>query len=414
MTDYHQRKYDLVLFGATGFTGELTCEYIAGLNDESLKWAIAGRNLIKLEKVRDHLITKFPNIRSLDCLIGDSTQPESLDTILSQTRVVISTVGPFIQYGTPLVEACIRNHTHYVDITGEYTWMKQIIQKHNTSAQQNHVMIVPACGFDSVPSDLGAYMVTQYIQTQHHVNVSQVKMSVSHLRGGVSSGTVLSMLEVLVDNKLKDQIDPYLLATKTGVDKAALPILYKDSDFDSWQAAFVMGAVNEKVVRRSWSIWTDRGKGYGSIFTYQETMGFNFFIGLVFTMLLYTVIPAFALLLRIPGVYEYIKQLVPKFIPGPSRDKLKSGGYEFQFIGYPEDEPYDEHVKVMGIVRGFGDPGYNDTCRMVTESALCILKHLDELPGKEGGILTPSTAFGHTLINRLSQGGGMVFEVKDL
>lgn len=350
-------------------------------------------------------------------LIADSTQPESLDSVLTQTRVVISTVGPFAKYGTPLVEACIRQGTHYVDTTGEYNWIKKIIDQFDTAAKEKKVMIVPTCGFDSVPSDLGVFMISDYMHKKHHLDVSTVKNSLMNAVGGYSGGTILSLLGVLGDKDLngKDQLNPYLLSTRQGIDKPRVPTLKRDHDFgNKWQAFFLMAPINEKVVRRSWSIWSDRGEGYGKLFSYKETMALPFFPALVLTTLLYTVVPIFALLFKVPFFAENITKCLAKPGDGPSAEKRAKGNFEFQLVGTAENEPYDEPVRVRGTIRGFRDPGYGDTCRMVAESALSIVKSLNELPGKEGGILTPSTAFGNVLLDRLRHNQGMVFEVEDM
>ncbi|EPB81743.1 hypothetical protein HMPREF1544_11529 [Mucor circinelloides 1006PhL] len=416
-TDYDQRKYDLVVFGATGFTGALTCEYLAEIQDKDLSWALAGRNLAKLEKVRERLTELDSSLKDIDLLIADSSQPDSLDQVLSQTRVVISTVGPFTKYGTPLVEACIRQKTHYVDTTGEYPWIKKIIDTLDDKAKESKVIIVPTCGFDSVPSDLGVYMLSEYVHNKHNLDLASVKMSVTKIVGAASGGTIQSSVGVMTDPSItpQQQMDPYLLATRRGVDKPALPTMKRDYDFgNKWQAFFVMSAINEKVVRRSWSIWADRGKSYGNLFSYKESTSASFLKAFLLTSFLYTVFPIFSMLLKVPFLREKITKALPGSGEGPSTEAIAKGCFDIELVGTAESEPYDEPVRVRGIVKGFRDPGYGDTCRMVAESALCIVKSLKDLPGKEGGILTPATAFGHVLLDRLRHNNGMVFEVKDI
>lgn len=332
---------------------------------------------------------------------------------------MISTVGPFTKYGTPLVEACIRQGTHYVDITGEYPWIKKIIDHFDAQAKANKVMIVPASGFDSVPSDLGTFMVAEYMHKKHNRDLGQVKFSLINASGGISGGTIQSSIEAMSNKELsgQDQMNPYLLATRTGIDKASLPTLKKDYDFTGgkkWQAFFMMSVVNEKVVRRSWSIWTDRGQGYGKMFSYKESMSLTFIPALFLTALLYTILPLTAVLFKVPFIRETVRQWLPGSGDGPDLEKRKKGNFEIQLVGTADTEPYDEPIKVRGTVKGFRDPGYGDTCRMVAESALSIVKSYKDLPGKEGGILTPATAFGHVLLDRLRHNNGMVFEVQDM
>ncbi|KAG1471940.1 hypothetical protein G6F56_001828 [Rhizopus delemar] len=408
MTDYQQRKYDIVVFGATGFTGALTAEYI------SINWALAGRSLAKLEKVRDQLADLDPSKKDLDLLIADTNQPETLDELISQTRVIMSTVGPYVKYGTPLVEACIRQKTHYVDITGEYGWMKDMIDRFDEKAKQEKVLIVPGCGFDSVPSDLGVFILSSYMQQTHNLHLSQVKSSVIKYKGGISGGTVQSLLEA-VTQRDKDHTDPYLLATRRGVDRPSFSFLRKDYDFGGlWQGLFIMAPINEKVVRRSWSIWTDRGNTYGNTFSYKEYQSFNFLPGVVYACFLYTIVPFAVLLAGLPVIGEKFKNLLPGSGYGPDAEKRKTGCFEMQFVGTAETEPYDDIVRARATVKGFRDPGYGDTCRMLTESALSIIKSPKDIPGKEGGVLTPATAFGQILVDRLKANGGMLFEVQDI
>ncbi|KAG1160078.1 hypothetical protein G6F37_004313 [Rhizopus arrhizus] len=403
-----------IIFGASGFTGALTAEYLVEVFDKSINWGLAGRSLAKLEKVRDRLADLDPSMKKLDLLIADSHQPETLDQVVSQTRVIISTVGPFAKYGTPLVESCIRQKTHYVDITGEYLWVKDIIDRFHEKARQEKIMIVPCCGFDSVPSDLGTFILANHIQDKHGLNLASVKASVMKLVGGISGGTIQSCLE-MASQDISKLTDPYILATRRGVDKALITIFRKDYDFDGkWQAPFIMSAVNAKVVRRSWSIWADRGKPYGNLFTYQETQSFSFLPGLVYVCLFYTVLPLTFLLVRTPMIGEKIKNLLPGSGYGPRDETRKLGGYEFQFVGTAEIEPYDEPVRARAIIKGSRDPGYGDTCRMVVEAALSIIKSRNEIPGRDGGVLTPSTAFGQVLVDRLKADNKMVIEVEDM
>ncbi|OBZ87575.1 hypothetical protein A0J61_04376 [Choanephora cucurbitarum] len=419
MTDYNTRKYDIVIFGATGFTGALTAEYLAEIKDKDLSWAISGRTLSKLEKTRERLVKIDPSLKDLDLLIADTSNPDSLDEVLSQTRVVITTVGPYTKYGTPLVEACLRQRTHYVDLTGEYGWTRRIIDDHHKEAQEKKVLIVPSCGFDSVPSDLGVYMVAQHMRNKHNLDLGYVKMSVTDADGGVSGGTVQSLLEVFTDPKLtrKEHMDPYLLSTRRGVDKFRWPTFKYDRDFSSkWQVMFIMAVVNERVVRRSWSIWSERGQGYGNMFSYEEYMSFLPVVAsFIYHISLYTFVPFLTCMFKLfPSSTEKFKSIMPGSGFGPDEKKRSKGRFTMEFIATAETEPYDEPRRVRGIVKGFRDPGYGDTCRMICESALCIAKSLKDLPGKDGGVLTPSTAFGQVLIDRLTRNKEMIFKVEDI
>ncbi|ORY93124.1 saccharopine dehydrogenase [Syncephalastrum racemosum] len=410
------REYDLVVFGATGFTGSLVCEYIAQLKDRDLRWAMVGRNNKKLQEVKARLVSYDAECEHrLNLLTADSGDREALDQVVRKTRVVISTVGPFTKYGTPLIDACVENKTHYVDITGEFNWVKSIIDKYQDKARQDGTMIVPSCGFDSIPSDLGTFM--QHIRKKHGLSVASVKASVIEANGGVSGGTCQSLVEAMSDSSttMAQTLDPYLLAPVRGTDKQPSVVMRKDKDFGQrWQAFWVMAPTNEKVVRRSWALLTQRGQGYGQLFRYKETLSLPFLPAFALTAVMVFFGPLFALMLRVGFLRRVIQKVLPGSGQGPSREARENGSYELQFYATAETEPYDHPVRVHGIVKGFKDPGYGDTCRMLAESALCIVKSHDALPGKEGGILTPATAFGDVLLDRLRADGKMVFEARDL
>ncbi|CAO3625343.1 unnamed protein product [Cunninghamella blakesleeana] len=411
------RKYDIVVYGATGFTGELTCEYLLEIKDKSLKWAMAGRSLSKLEKVRENLSKTDEAAKDLDLIVADASKPETLDAFLKDTTVVLSTVGPFALYGTPLVEACLRQKTHYVDTTGEYNWIYHIINQFHEKAKQENIMIVPTCGFDSVPSDLGTFMVVDYIKRKHNLSTAEVKGSYVDVVGGASGGTLQTTITSLADKSLtKDQsFDPYLLASERGIAKPYLPSLHKDHDFyKKWQTFFVMSVINEKVVHRSWSLQNERGQGYGRLFKYREYMALSFIKAFLVTSFFFATMPLGPILFKIGWIYRAAQKLLPSAGTGPSLEQRMKGKFELQIVATAETEPYDSPVRARGYVKAFGDPGYRETCRMVAESALCIVRNLDSLPGKEGGILTPATAFGQVLIDRLTATGGMIFEVKDI
>ncbi|KAI9287790.1 saccharopine dehydrogenase [Umbelopsis sp. AD052] len=408
------RKYDLVVYGATGFTGAYTAEYIAKLHDKNLKWALAGRSIPKLEKVRNTLAAIDEQLKNLDLLVVDSFNPDSLDEAFKQAKVIISTVGPFEKYGTPVVESCIRQGTHYVDITGEFTWAKTIIDKYHDAAVENGTIIVPFCGFDCVPSDMGAYMVVNYIRKKFGLDTSDVKLSVKRLRGGASGGTIQTSLNILRHEKAGEAQDPYYLSPFVGIDKFRIPWMRWDADFKKWQAYYIMSMVNELVVRRSYGISTTRGSTYGKTFKYRESMSFPFLGAFAMTFIAVGILPWLGMLFKLSPIYRLVSSLLPQGGTGPSREAIIKGSYELELIGTAETEPYENPIRVRGIVRGRMDPGYGDTCRMVAESALSIVYGYDKLPGKAGGILTPASAFGDVLLTRLRDEGGMDFLIEQI
>ncbi|KAI9008819.1 saccharopine dehydrogenase [Phycomyces nitens] len=416
-TAYNSRPYDIVLFGATGVTGYHTAEYLLNKGDKTIKWAIGGRSLAKLEKVKEKLIALDEYAKTLDILIADTSDPNSLDKLLAKTRVVINLVGPFTKYGTPVVEACLRQKTHYVDITGEYNWIRQIILHFHEKAEAENVIIVPACGFDSIPSDLGTFMVVDHLKKQHGLATESVKMSVIDILGCLSGGTIHSCLIAMTDDTITgpDSVDPYLLSSTRGLTKPSLPWPHRDRDFHGlWQAFFIMSAVNEKIVLRSWDIQHKRGKDYGRLFTYHESQSMPFIQAILFSIAFFVFLPMISVLSKNKFCLKKIQQLLPESGIGPTDEEIAKGYSSMEFLATAETQPYDDPVQVRGIVKGFGDPGYSETCRMASESALSIIKSLDTLPGKEGGVLTPATAFGNVLLDRLRADNGMIFEVEEV
>jgi len=407
------RKYDLIVYGATGFTGAYTAEYIAQ-HDKNLKWAIAGRSIPKLEKVRERLVAIDPELKNIELIVADSSNPNSLDEAFKQATVIISTVGPYVKYGTPVVEACLRQGTHYVDITGEHCWVKEIIDKYHEEAVSKGVMIVPFCGFDCVPSDIGVYMVVSYLRNKFGLDASEVKLSVTKIRGAASGGTIQSTLGILGHKDSANALNPYYISPVTGIDKFRVPWMRWDSDFKRWQGLWIMAQVNELVVRRSYGIYATKNASYGKAFSYRESMALPFIGALAMSIIAVGIIPILGFLLKFRPINQLFSALLPKGGTGPSREAINKGSYEMQIIASAETEPYDTPVRVRGIVRGRKDPGYGDTCRMVAESALSIVYGYNNCPGKAGGILTPASAFGDVLLNRLRDEGGMDFLVEKI
>ncbi|RUS21077.1 saccharopine dehydrogenase [Endogone sp. FLAS-F59071] len=426
-----------VLFGATGFTGALAAEHLARTAPNGLKWALAGRTQKKLDDVKqgllrinDSLKVQVPPLSPCDCtmvsltlssciqdlptLIADSNDLESLDAITRETRVVVSTIGPFVKYGTPLVDSCVRNKTHYLDITGEIQWVNQIIKKYHDTAVADGTILVPCCAFDSVPSDLGAFMVVDYIHQKFERATEDVKFSLTRMTSKApSGGTIASMLEFLATSSDPNELtDPYLVSPVRGVDKFAMPTMYYDRDFGGWQASFLMSAVNERIVRRSFGLKAASGESYGKLFKYHESMTASFFVSVAITIGFIIGAPILVFLLKIPFLRNAIQKMVTQPGTGPSREELDRGSFEVTLVANADTEPYEDHIRVIGKVKGFHDPGYVLGSMMVVEGALAILYDKDHIPGK-GGILTPATALGYPYMDRLKK-HGMVFEVQRL
>lgn len=391
---------DVVLFGATGFTGKLVAEYLSA-NAQGVRWAIAGRNREKLEAIKRDL-----GAADLPILIGDSSDAASLREIVRQTQVVCTTVGPYSLYGTPLVEQCVEEGAGYCDLTGEPHWVREMIDRFHARAEQTGARIVHASGFDSIPSDLGVLMVAEHMERVHGKKLGRVRQRVTKLNGGASGGTFASMFEILKAAKAPEVRriigDPYAFSPKDfprGKDRNEPFKPEKDGDRGRWTGPFIMASFNTRVVRRSNALF---GGKYGPSFAYEEKMdagaGFG---GWMKATAISVGLGAFAGAASTPVLRPIVQSLLPKPGEGPSKEQRERGSFRYNFFADSDDGA----AKVEATVSGKGDPGYAATARMLGEAAMCLAK--DSLPAR-GGILTPATAMGFSLIERLRR-AGMVF-----
>ena len=405
-----RRSYDLVVWGATGFTGRLVAEYLLSRYgaDGDLSWAIGGRSEDRLSQLRQELGVA----EALPMVIGDSKDPASLAAIVEQTRVVCSTVGPFARYGSELVAACAAAGTDYCDITGEVQWMRRMIDAHEETARASGARIVHACGFDSIPSDLGALFIQRRMQARHRTHCREVKLRVRKLKGAFSGGTVASLLNALEEARRDPAArralgHPYALnpaGEQTGPDGSDQRGPVYDADFTSWTAPFVMAAVNTRVVRRSNAI---ADYPYGRDFSYSEAvttgpgpMGWTRAASMT------AALGAFVAAASIGPARQLMNRLfLPQPGEGPDEAEREGGSFDLRLFG----RAADGHT-IRGRVTGDRDPGYGATCRMLGESAACLALDADQLP-TAGGFWTPASCFGEALIARLESNAGMAFEL---
>jgi short subunit dehydrogenase-like uncharacterized protein len=275
-----ERDYDVVLYGASGFTGQQTVAYFAQ-HAPPIRWAIAGRNQAKLETVKAQL---GEAAKKADVLIADSKDQAAIDAMVARTRVLLTTAGPFALYGTGIVDACVRFKTHYVDITGETVWVKELIDRYHQQSAADGTRIVPFCGFDSVPSDLGTYLVVRYMQREMGVACKQVK-AYFQMAGGVNGGTLATAFNMAESGQTAQARQPFLLnppgehsadALRQNQDPSAP---HYDQDLGAWVSPFIMGPINTRVVRRSNALFAQWQEAYGADFTYQEYMKFDGALG---------------------------------------------------------------------------------------------------------------------------------------
>lgn len=405
------REFDVVIWGATGFTGQLVAEYMFqqyGVGGD-VSWAIAGRNLDKLDQVaKDAAGNQADQIPKI---IADTTDRDAIFEMVQRTRVVCTTVGPYALYGTVLVEACVTHGTHCCDLTGEVQWMVRTIEQFQFLAESSGAKIVHTCGFDSIPSDLGVFYLQQQMRALHDTYAVEVKYRVGETSGGISGGTVASLMNMMEEVKQDPSItdilaDPYSLNPQNmprgedGQDQSAA--LY-DLDFMQWTAPFAMAGVNTRVVRRTNALMQ---YAYGKDFRYSEAMLMgNGPSGYMKAMTVAAVSGLVMLTAAFSPTRSLLKQVVPKPGEGPSAEAIAKGSFNILLHGrHPDDRTKDIKVKVTGDK----DPGYGATSKMLAESAVCLAK--DELEDG-GGILTPVAAMGDKLLQRLQASAGMTFSV---
>ncbi len=402
-----RRKYDVVLYGATGFVGQQTVAYFAQ-HAKGLSWAIAGRSRDKLTAILRELNIRVPVI------VADAQDSLALARLAIETQVVLSSAGPYALYGSELVAACVRHQTHYADITGETPWVRQMIDAHHAQAAQEGTRIVPGCGFDSVPSDIGTYVVAQEMLRRHSEPCVDVKACFS-LRGGLNGGTLASILNIMGKGQAKEFAQPFLLnpghvadANDAAHQDPTAP--YRDADFAAWLGPFFMGPINTRVVRRSAALLQAAGdQAYAAQFHYQEYLRFG--KGAVAAVAA-AGLSAGSLVTQTALQFSAVRRLTAAFAPkpgeGPSEQAMDSGSFRCQLIGRSAQGNI-----VRAVVSEQGDPSNRATTKMVCESAMALVHGAAQLPGgrQRGGVITPAYALGDVLVQRL-RAAGMQIELQ--
>jgi len=398
------RTYDVVLYGASGFVGRQTVAYFAQ-HAAGLRWALGGRAPAKLEAVRDAC---GAGAVAAGIVVADANDAKALAALARGTRVVLSTAGPFALYGSELVTACVKQRTHYVDITGETPWVREQIDRHHVQAGKEGTRIIPCCGFDSVPSDLGAWLVAEAMQRQHREPCIRVKACFS-MRGGLNGGTLASLLNAMASGQNRMVADPFLLnpagaRPRNAADDADPVVPHRDADFDAWVGPFIMGPVNTRVVRRSAALLSGgRDAAYAADFHYQEYLRFG--RGPVAALAAAGVSVGMTLgqgALRFAPNRRIASALGPGPGEGPSERTMDRGSFRCELVG----RSAGGHV-LRGRISGTGDPGNRATTKFVCEAALALALAPDALPGgpAAGGVLTPATGLGTVLAERLRAAG---------
>jgi short subunit dehydrogenase-like uncharacterized protein len=402
------RPYDVVLYGASGFVGKQTVQYFARhVSPERVRWAIAGRNRQKLEAVRDQVGV------TVDVLVADSQNQQAIDAIVPQTRVLLNTAGPFAVYANALVDACVRLRTHYIDITGETPWVRSLIDRYHAQATADGTRIIPCCGFDSVPSDLGTYLVVRHLQREWGVPCREVT-AYFQASGGFNGGTLASAMNLYDSPGAARMNEPFLLNpaashSQAEIDRNRDPQIPSfDPNLNTWVAPFFMGVVNTRIVRRSSALYQEWQEPYGPGFTYQEYLAFDEPLAGLKAAGVTAGLALFMGVLQQSQTRSLLHPFLPQPGEGPSEQTMNEGWFSCELTGTAVDGR-----KVRGLIRDQGDPGNRATVKFVCESALSLALQPDKLPGgqAQGGILTPATGLGDVLAERLRQ-AGMTLEVK--
>ena len=384
-------KYDIVVFGASGYTGRLVAEYLQEeYANTALKWAMAGRSLDKLASVR----TALGIPESVDLVSVDSDDAASVGQMVSDCRVVITTVGPYQLYGEELIKQCAEQGTDYVDLSGEPSWMHETIARHSAAAKASGARIIHSCGFDSIPFDLGVYCLQQHAIAQTGKPITTVKGRVRAMNGTFSGGTIASLRATMASARANPAIikvltNPFALTEGfTGPEQPTGAAPQYDEELNSWSAPFVMAAINTKNIHRSNFLM---GHRYGEEFRYDE------------------------MLLTGDGeqgkaAAEYVAKddsigksdLQPG--DGPTQEERENGNYDALFAGQNS-----EGELMISSVQGDRDPGYGSTSKMLAEAAICLLEN----PAlASGGLWTPAAAMGQALIDRLHAHAGLTFQIE--
>ncbi|MDA9142605.1 saccharopine dehydrogenase NADP-binding domain-containing protein [Gammaproteobacteria bacterium] len=387
-----QKDIDIIIYGATGFTGQLCVKYFQSLNT-GVKWAIAGRDQEKLQKVA------LDNSADVEILIADSDDEAALDILTSRATVILSTTGPFHRYGSKLVASCVKNSANYVDITGENFWVKGLIAKHHEEASEKGIRIIPSCGYDSIPSDLGVFYSAKALNKP----IKRIE-SFHSWEGGASGGTLETMFSMGDLDLGDDLLDPYLLNPKDSYtqeqkeqssDRVGIA---KKNEINAWSGPFIMATANTRVVRRTEALLSLRQESYGSNFTYQEhalhKTWFSAFKSIIVT--------GISVLVLMSPLKRAVKPFLPKPGEGPSEAVQENGWFDCKYIVETEDGE-----KSVFNMNAKGDPGYKVTAKLISECALCLIEDADDLPGgsEYGGVLTSASGLGNPLISRLTKVG---------
>ena len=404
MSSSADREFDLIVFGATSFVGQIMTRWLTERAGPDIRWAVAGRNADKLARVAAEVGTDAEQI------VADAADTDAMAALAARTGAVASTVGPYALYGSPLVEAVAAAGTDYCDLTGEPQWMRAMIDAHHDAAVASGARIVHACGFDSIPSDLGVWFTQQQAIERFGAPCTSIALRVKGAKGGASGGTIASglnlMEEARSDLELRKMLaNPYALAPegmREGPRQPNVTVPRRDEASGEWVGPFIMAATNTRVVQRSHALL---GRPWGDDFTYDEAMLMGG--GPLGAMKAATIAGGTGMFAGL-GAFGPTRKLLGKVLPdpgeGPSPEAQEAGFFDLRLYGRTADG--DE---IVTKVTGDRDPGYGSTAKMLAEAALAFGDVSRDDVG--GGFWTPATAFGDLLVERLVAHAGLTFDV---
>ncbi|KAJ0412311.1 hypothetical protein ATCC90586_009501 [Pythium insidiosum] len=420
------KEFDVIVFGATGFTGALVARYLLQDSEaavgapQAIKWAIAGRSEKKLEQTKQELKKRVPSVPAetvdaIPSVVADSSDDAQMVAMVQRTKVVLTLVGPYMLYGERLVKACAENGVHYCDLTGETLWIEKMMNKYAAAAEKSGAVILNCCGFESVPSDLSTFVITEAVHKHKQTETSKVTLCFRSMDGGVSGGTlasVFTILETSTNADLQRAQNPFFLTDaatqdekkRSGVQRAnaGSMLLKKETDLNFWSSYFIGGSVNSAIVHRSNYLLKGR---YGDRFVYRERGA----IGGFFAQLALTVgIAIGGVLLYFSWTRALVKMLAPKPGQGPSEAAMAKGHFVAKVVAYDAAGQLAARLTTVGK----GDPGYMMTSQVIAECALCLAKGEFASSSVKGGFHTTASALGPRLVTRLQQKQIMKFNVE--
>lgn len=419
-------QYDIVVFGATGFTGTLISEYLAYLVYTKAKWgptsdkvvALAGRSAKKLEQLVDRIKKRFGGDIVFDTIVADAEDAKAVEEVVSKTKVLIGAAGPFTKYGSNVVEACALRGVQYCDITGETSWNRVMIDKYHQTAIKNNALIVSFCGCDSIPFDLATLMLVEHIKQKYNCGTGDVQLIAQFPADFTpSGGTFQTMLTILGEGIKPEAIHPYALNPRDDPEYPPMgKVRPQDKDsflpfYDSLRGRlynyFIMSSTNTKVVRRSWRLYKQAGFDYGSNFAYRsEYQDTGSFLSAILMTIMLVI---FTLLAATPFTNQLLKKYGIQAGDGPSPAKRDRTRVTLDFYGKVDHPSIDKTVKLSVTA---GDIGYTNTAEMAVESALILAYRKGEL-NTQGGVVTPAFAFGSLLARQLTEVTPVKFRLHD-